>query len=54
MSGSWNLCPVAILVPEHVAFKTEILLFKPFQNKWLYPGCFLTLYFLKNEDPVIP
>ena len=32
---------VAILVPEHVVFKTEILLFKPFQDKmavpWLLP-----------------
>ena len=30
LSGSWNLCRVAILVTEHVAFKTTILLFKPF------------------------
>ena len=28
--------------------------FKPFQDKWLFTGCFLTLYYLKNEDPVIP
>ena len=45
---------MAILVPEHAAFKTEILLFKPFQDKWLFKGCSLTLYSLKNEDPVIP
>ena len=54
LSGSWNLCRVAILVPEHVAFKTEILLFKPFQDKWLFTGCFLTIYSLKHKDPLIP
>ena len=44
---------MAILV-DHVAFKAEILLCKPSQDKWLFIGLFLTLYSLKNEGPVIP
>ena len=45
---------LAILIPEHVAFKPEIVRLKPFPDKWLFTDRFFTLYSLRNEGPVFP